>query len=211
MLNQQKQKKENPLRLNFTISATIILFAMFVLFSGRAYGQLTGNTVFLEGAVNVGKVFNKTCVLSGIRGGWWFTKNFSVGFAYHDVATTILLDNVIDPVTERFFIQSNYGGLEFGARTALSKTLTLQAFFLCAGGGYNFVNENKNSVYQDVFGLDYLAWEPQLRLQYALTDIIKLSAGISNRFITDNKAYKSAATKLMKGFTAGISLSIESL
>ena len=179
------------------ISVTLLGIAQAdSLFSG---GSISG--VFGGPLVKYTKINNKDALILGARGGWAFNSIFTIGGGAYGLANDIPI-NAAQPDTN--FINLGYGGIVVEYVGMSDNVIHWQVGGLIGTGAVSTRNGNETGKNDIIFVL-----EPGADAVLNITSTIRLSAGISYRFVSgvdsDNFDYYLKNSDL-SNFSASLTL-----
>lgn len=171
---------------------------------------------FISPVIKYTQVNNQSAMMYGGKAGWIINKTFVIGGAFYGLLTKVS-QPWIDPLSKSApYIYFNTGGLNLEYFVFRREPLSVSLEMFLGGAGLKLLPRDETGPFVDLYGGDFLIFEPQLNASYSFNDWLHLSLGLSYRYADgfdiypDNKlndpSLPSISINSFKGTSAVLSL-----
>ena len=134
---------------------------------------------FIAPVIKFTSMNGQSAYLSGVKVGWIIERSVVIGAAFYGLSSNIS-QGWIDPANgTQSIIKFTTGGLNFEYVFLSGNIVSASAEIFMGGAGIDLRPEDESKPYTNIFGGDFLIWEPQLNVNLNLNDWFHLSAGVS--------------------------------
>jgi hypothetical protein len=148
------------------------LIFLILLFASQFIRPQQG--AFIAPVLKISTTNEQVINLLGIKGGWVINKRFVIGAEYYALNSNVPAGWINPANGIPTLIKFTTGGLNFEYIFFRGNNISLSAEIFMGGAGINIQPSN-------LYGGDFLVWEPQLNTNIDLNDWSHLSLGISYR------------------------------
>lgn len=144
---------------------------------------------FISPVVKYTSVNSQSAAIYGVKAGWIINKTFVIGGAFYSLGTKTE-QPWVDPVANNTpYLWFNTGGLNFEYFVLRHEPLSLSLELFLGGSAVKLRARDESRPFTDMYGGDFLLFEPQINANYDFNEWLHLSLGISYRHASGFNKY----------------------